>query len=404
MPFAMARLPFLFAPALLLLVACGERPAAAAPTACARLDAMAGAVGDAAPALAACLSTRPAGGALALRPGTYQLLSPIRIERPVTLRTQGLATGAPACRPVDPRCAMLVIGQQRIPPGTDNIMPIMVTAANVTFDHLIVAGTRDRDPRYDRRICGTGGLRPLGGGIRVLSTGFTLNRSVIRDTTCYTAIEVVSGVAGLRLIDNIIGPNGDHRPGEIWSDGATIHDAERAVVTGNLFTDNTDVQLIFGGCRECRVSNNRFRHGTAFRNGAFAELMIHAWPTTSGRYDGTVVTGNDIDCGAARNCGFGLIVGARPWYKAPTSGGAVHGNRIRNARVGLNVDGITGPVDIRDNVVATSGGTFGASCGVRRWRPINIAPSARRFLPPPMQAVPGGQDSADCRPNTTPEP
>ena len=400
----MPRIPLLLAPALLLLAACGEQPAAAAPTACDRLEALAGQPANATAALIACLSTVPAGGTLALRPGTYRLLSPIRIERAVTVRTDGLAADAPACRPADPRCAVLSIGQQSVPPGTDNIMPIMVAAANVTFDHLIIAGTRDRDPGYDRRICGTGPLRPLGGGIRVLAAGFTLNRSVIRDTTCYTAVEVVGGVAGLRLTDNIIGPNGDHRPGEIWSDGATIHDAERAVVTGNLFTDNTDVQLIFGGCRDCRVSGNRFRHSPAFRNGSFAELMIHAWPTTSGRFDGTVVTGNDIDCGSARNCGFGLIVGARPWYKAPTSGGTIVGNRIRNARVGLNVDGLTGPVDVRDNVVAASGGTFGASCGVRSWRAVNIAPAARRFLPAQMQAVPGGQDSADCRPNTAPEP
>jgi len=185
------------------------------------------------------------------------------------------------------------------------------------------------------------------------------------------------------IADNIFAHNGTHNVNMMWADGLTIHDAKALRVTGNLFLDNTDVQLILGGCADCTVSDNRFRHSAAEAGGSFADLMIQAWPggATSGRYDGSTFSNNDVDCGAAHRCGFGIMIGGLPWYQAPTSGGTVKDNRVRNAMLGINIDGLSGPMAIGANHVAPAPGRYPASCGVRSTTfGINIAPSSRRFV------------------------
>ena len=203
-------------------------------------------------------------------------------------------------------------------------------------------------------------------------SNFTVRKSIFRNFTCYTTMEILARANKLTIEDNHIGPNGDHRPGDIWSDGITIHDSEDSVVRRNFFIDNTDVQLILGGCRRCRIENNEFRHGGAFERASFAELMLQAFPSTTGDYTGTVVTGNRIDCGPARRCGYGLMIGANPWkagenprYPGAMFGGTITGNSIANALIGINIDSPTGPVEIHGNQVRASGGTHGSDCGLR---------------------------------------
>ena len=84
-----------------------------------------------------------------------------------------------------------------------------------------------------RGFCGRPEARPSGGGIRVSASGFGLRKSVLRNFTCYTALEVTAGRRGAAIEDNRVGPNGDHRPGEVWSDGVTIHDSASAIVRRN---------------------------------------------------------------------------------------------------------------------------------------------------------------------------
>ncbi len=166
----------------------------------------------------------------------------------------------------------------------------------------------------------------------------------------------------------------------MWADGLTILDGADDVVTGNLFRDNTDVQLVLGGCRHCTVAGNRFETTDGAERGAFAALLVHAWPTTSGNYDGTAVTGNSIDCGPARQCGFGLGVGGRAWYRSATFGGLIAGNTVRRAAIGINVDDATGPVTMRDNRVLDSGGPVHSHCGTSQAGAVNISPASRRYV------------------------
>ena len=361
---------------LLLLGGC-TAPGRAEEATCRALQSTADRAVDSSSALMDCLRKLPAGARLELKPGVYRIERPIRISKPVTIATAGLAAGSPGCGTSGARCATL-----RIDIGSGvrakRTTPIEVVADRVTFSHLVIDGSGLSPAR--RRLCATPELRPLGGGIRVSASGFSLRSSRLRNIACYTALEVVTGAKTPLITGNVIGPNGDHRPGENWSDGVTVHDSAGAEVSGNLFIDNTDVQLIFGGCRDCRIVGNRFRHSGSFAGGAFAELMIHAWPSSSGDYKGTVVTRNDVDCGPLRRCGYGIMIGSSPWYDQPVRGARVTGNRVANARIGLNVDSLDGPTEISGNVVTSSGGRFRSDCGTRNWPAANLAPGSRRFV------------------------
>lgn len=355
----------------------------AAPSSCPALNALANQAADAGPALQKCLDQTPAGATLAVAPGSYQLATPIRVSHPLTLQTVGPLSGKPCWQAADDkRCAHFVVSMQAkaLGPAWQHQMPVEITGDKVTFAHLILSGVRGRDPANDRALCQSPKLKSMGGGLRVSGDHFALLGSALTTFTCYTAMEVISKGAVV-VKDDFVAANGNHLVHDMWSDGVTIHDAVGATVEDNIFVDNTDVQLIFGGCRNCLVSHNRFRHSKNPAGGSFAELMLQAWPhSTSGRYDGTVVSYNDIDCGPLKLCGFGLMIGGAPWYSVPTAGGTVTHNTIRNAMLGLNVDNLTGPMTITDNQVVNSGGRFESTCGTRNAPAVNVAPPSRRFI------------------------
>ena len=352
---------------------------------------------DAAPALQHCLDSASPGSTVQIPAGSYLLLSPIIVRRPLALTTAGLPSGAPACRRVDPRCATL-LPTMSATASAQAPMPIDFQADNLAIDHIIFAGSRTRAPKLAATLCLSTTARGLAGGLRLNGQNVHVTRSVFRDFACYSAFEMGAG-SGV-ITDNLFANNGTHNVNMMWSDGLTIHDGKHLRVSNNLFVDNTDVQLIFGGCTDCSVTGNRFRHSIGEAGGSFAELMIHAWPAgaTSGRYDGTVVSNNDIDCGPRHRCGFGIMIGARPWYQAPTSGGTLTGNHVRNAMLGINVDGLSGPVQIGSNQVVSAPGSYRASCGAKSVTAgINLAPSSRGFVSNAQVAQSASAESyADC--------
>lgn len=339
--------------------------------ACSLLRGTASSLPDVSAALMDCIAKTAAGGRLELPPGTYRLRRAIVITKPISISTAGLAANSPGCAKLPAgRCATFSIDPQGA--TEPNILPVRIAANGVSLSHLIVQGVGASSRRRDD--CGRPDRRPLSGGIRVSGSRFAVRKSILRDFACYSALEITAGAISPTVEDNVIGPNGDHRPGELWTDGVTIHDSEAAVVRRNVFVDNTDVQLILGGCRSCRIENNQFRHSGPFSKASFAELMLHSWPNTSGNYAGTVVRGNRIDCGPERRCGYGIMVGAAPWYEGRMSGGKITGNEVRNAMIAINIDALSGPVEIHDNQVRSSGGRYQSDCGVRDWPAVNIAP------------------------------
>jgi hypothetical protein len=376
-----------------LLGGCSATSGAKAAT-CEALGKAAGGVADASAALAACLREVAAGGRIELKPGVYRLQRPIRIDKPVTIVTAGLGNNSPGCGSSSSRCATLRIDIEA-EGAAKRTMPVEIIADGVTLSHLVIDGSGMSPAR--RRFCGQPELRPLGGGLRVSGSNFALRNSWLRNVACYTALEIVTGSKNPVIAGNVIGPNGDHRPGQNWSDGVTVHDSAGALVTANLFIDNTDVQLIFGGCRSCRIVANRFRHSGSFQGGSFADLMIHAWPSSSGDYEGSVFERNDVDCGPLRRCGYGIMIGSSPWYDQPVKGAKVTGNRIANAMIGLNVDALDGPTEISGNRVVDSGGRFWSDCGTHSWPAANVAPGSGRFvIGDPTNVEEGSVATAHC--------
>ncbi len=368
---------------ILIAVASTAISCARPASACSAVTELVNSSEDATSALLECIEQAPSGGRVELAKGIYTLRKQLRIVKPIVLTTSGIADSAAGCDQIGvTRCATLVTNLEGYP--NPNIMPIEIAADRVSIAHLVIEGSGDPKLRSD---CSLPDRRPLGGGIRVLGSHFTLRKSVLRNFTCYTAMEVLARANALTIEDNLIGPNGDHRPGDIWSDGITIHDGEDTIVRRNRFIDNTDVQLILGGCRRCKIEHNRFRHTGAFARASFAELMLQAFPSTTGDYTGTVVTSNDIDCGASRLCGYGIMIGANPWkegenprYPGAMFGGTISGNRVNNAMIGINIDSPTGPVTVHGNRVQRSGGRFASDCGTKTWPSVNIAPGAERFI------------------------
>lgn len=362
------------------------------PQACLKLQGLAGSDEDASPVLALCLSQLPESATLNLPPGRYHLRTPLSIAQPVTIETKPSARRS--CQKGDSRyCAVLVVGKIA-PQRTPGIMPVEIKAANVHLRSIAIMGSQDRGEDWEKRICLDERLRPLGGGIRVRGSGFRMENVLLKNASCYTALEIMPLAKRPAIKNSIIGPNGRHGD-KMWADGVTIHDTTDAVIENNRFQDNTDVQLIFGGCRNCVVRRNTFRHSQAFIHASFAELMLHSWPNTSGDFSGSTISQNDIDCGLARRCGFGIMIGGEPWYPARTFGGLVWGNQIANALLGLNVDRLTGNMTIMKNIVTNSGGISKSDCGTKAWPSVNISPASIPFARTDARKH-GSMDTARC--------
>ena len=368
---------FLAIPMVLAAAACASEPSGAQT--CAPMNLVRNTTKDATPALSECIRRMTAKGTLKLRPGTYRLLTTLVIDRTITIETATVASGPVCLKNTGANCAALVIGRMK-PQSTAGIMPVEITARNVHFRSMAIMAIGHEDAAWQRRICLDPHSRPLGGGMRVKADGFEMTDVLLKGASCYTGLEIVKDVKGATIKNNVIGPNGNHKDQDMWADGITIHDAENAIVENNIFRDNTDVQLIFGGCVGCRITRNRFIHSSDFAHASFAELMLHAWPDTSGNFANSVTSGNMIDCGAKRRCGYGIMIGGEPWYPSKASGGTVNGNRITNALMAINIDKLTGPMDVRDNSVSGSGGTANSDCGSKNWPAVNISPQSQRLI------------------------
>lgn len=381
-------------------------PSCSSASACPELSRVVNRSADASQALMDCIGRTPAGGQLDLPPGRLLLTHRIWISKPIKIATAGLSEGDAPCGALETRCATLVVDADSSSHPTS--FPIDVNSGGVSLTHLIIEGSND--PRIVADCGGPPERRVYVGALRIQGSDFVLRKSVLRNFACHTAMQVRAGYKNLTIENNLIGPNGNHSIKNMWSDGVTVHDSEYAVVRNNRFIDNTDVQLIFGGCRNCSIEGNLFRHNDSFSGASFAELMLNTFPGTSGNFDGSRISGNRIDCGAAKRCGYGIMVGASPWRSSTgssraggMSGGTVARNFVRNAAIAINVDAPTGPVQISANRVTSSGATRASDCGEHPWPAVNVAPDAIRFVKGNPANVPEGHVSTiGCLINRSP--
>lgn len=327
---------------------------------------------DVGPAIQSCINAMSSGGTLELPAGTYGIGTQVVVNKPFTLRTQGLSGSSANCEALGNACAVL----KALPSFSANVggMLAAVSTNNVTFDHLVIDGNRAARLGTTAASGCAQGQNGWGFNARMSDcSSCSFTNGVSRNALCGTALEF-RGDDGT-LVNNVFRANGQNSQSGMWSDGLTIHYSDRARVQDNTFVDNSDVALILGGGRQAVVTNNRISQPGQL---AFAGLMLDNFNTPAwGDFTGAVVTGNTVDCSSARNCHFGINLGPRPWYSPPNIlGGDVHGNTVLSARQGINVDGAgtaTVPLVLYGNTVSNPApGSASFNCGTHSTSALNI--------------------------------
>ncbi|MCM2322683.1 MAG: hypothetical protein NDJ90_05435 [Oligoflexia bacterium] len=331
-------------------------------------------VQDASGVLQSCIDSAPEGAILGLPAGRYRIAKGIDLSRRLLLATENLDRAAPRCAADgDSRCAELFADPSLYVVGG----LVRMTAAGAGIDHLIINGNRiERGGTEAQKACQSSNTS-YGFNMRLMCADCSFTNSVSKLALCGTGLEVAGLQPRLLIERNTFAYNGRHEVRMLWADGLTVHESEESVISENDLVDNTDVDLIFGGCQNCRIQRNRITHSEDYASSSFAAFHLQSWPGgTSGNYTGSDVSGNEVDCGPRRRCGFGLFLGGDPWYSAKVYGGSVHGNRVRNAQQGVIVDRTTGSVEFYDNFSENSGGGTRASCGFRATSDYSISPES----------------------------
>lgn len=337
-----------------------------APT-CAAADAVVNSGADATAALQSCVDATPVGGELALRAGTYTMAGQLRLARAITVRTSGKEAD-PACVPESTDCAIL----KAAPSLATRFGPFIASAPGVTVDHVIIDGNREArlsGPAAAGCTSAVNGDNSLGTNGALACSNCAFSASTSMNALCGTGLVVLGTTAQVTVRDSTFANNGSHVMQSLWSDGLTVHDSSGSQFVNNQFIDNTDVDLIFGGCPSCVITGNRIVHTAKPDGGAFVAMMIQKWPETSGNYGNVLVSNNLVDCGPNQACGSGIYVGSESWYPgtpfgSPTPGtanGRISDNTIRNAMNGLYI-AAQGLIISRNSVINTLGVPIPNSC------------------------------------------
>lgn len=341
---------------------------------CSTLSELAGSDADSSAALAACLDSVPAFSIVNLPAGKYVIDQQLDINKPVYLRTLGKTIDSMGCSLENNRtCAELVAGKNVKPQARYGF--VNVNGANVTLGHIVINGSKIlRRNSEVGQICAQV-LNDFGFNLTIFNNNFTLYSSVTRDAVCATGLAMNLG-NNIFIVNNTAAYNGVHHLPGLWADGITIIYSDSALVARNRLLDNTDVDLIFGGCENCLIEGNVIEHSDNYESSAFAAMMLYAFPgARSGNYNGTTTRDNHISC-TNKRCGYGLYIGAESWTPAPVFGGVVRDNTIDNAMLGFHIDKSDPAVKIIDNLVTNSGGSFSTSCGTRQMASYNISPDS----------------------------
>jgi hypothetical protein len=332
-----------------------------AVTVCEAIRSLAGTQTNATPGIQTCINNTPAGGILELPAGVYRLDGQIQINGAgITMRTEGKDPSMPKCAMTNHTCAELKASTSF--GDTGGILQVL--QAGSVLDHIVLNGNKTaRASTASGTQCGAGN-NTYGHNMRMVCNNCVLMNSVTMNTLCGTGCEVAGTGSGVTVWRSTVAYNGVHNQQGMWADGVTVHDYADSTFAGNEFIDNTDVDLIFGGCVDCIIQENLIWHTTAFEGGSFAALMIHAWQSTSGNFNGADTSKNVIDCGASFRCGFGLYLGSDAWYDTDTFGGVVHNNFVTNAQQGVLIDDCH-DMAVYNNYVENHASSTNASCGNR---------------------------------------
>jgi hypothetical protein len=280
--------------------------------------------GDDTAALQGCLNGSSPGDTVLLPAGVFDLSGTVFVPHAMTLQTKNGWACAPTAYG---HCAAL-----RANPGHFSQYGLLKTGVGgnrvngVTLKWLVIDGNKNaRRGSGAYNQCRTG-TRSFGVNVLLHGEYNAFVQSVSMSSLCYTGVEASNGAPGtlhnLDVNNSYFMNNGWHASTEaLWADGLTVHDCAGCNVSNNAFGNNTDVQLIFGGCQGCEINTNHLWHDDPAHH-SFAALMLQRWPggATSGNYSNTRVRYNDIQCNY--ECGMGILLGSRPWYDAPCTADA----------------------------------------------------------------------------------
>ena len=319
--------------------------------------------------LQTCVDQTREGGVLELPAGTYLMDGQLRLTKPITLRTEGLAGGAGSCLH-GLTCATLEAA-----PGlyVENGF-VMIAGERVVLEHLVLDGNRAARLGSAAASTCAGGFNRVGFNATAQSCvncGFITSASI--NALCGSGFEWVGD--GATIIGSSFRDNGDNSRHMMWSDGLTLIRSDGAVVRNNEFIDNSDIGFISGGARGGVFIDNLVLQT---RQLAFGGLMLDNFNGSShGDFAGAVLRGNRVDC-TNRQCDYGIVVGPHAWYpSANIRGGEGSGNTVLNAKLGLVVSGggtADAPVILFGNTVSGSPSSATFLCGSR--------PSANAVISP----------------------
>jgi len=329
---------------------------------------------DAGAILQGCIDATPDGHTLELPPGRYITTTQIKLRSRIQLRTQGKTeTSAPCSYQDNHDCAEIRASANYY--VRFGVLLVEGSASGGQVDHIVINGNRqNRILSQAAQECASGATNQYGFNMMVECANCKITNNASKNALCGSGLQINS-TNDILVSRNQVFSNGIHRD-NLWSDGLTIGNLTNSTVTDNLMIDNTDVDFIIGGCENCVVQSNRVQHSDSFTNSSFAGMMLFNFVGDGqGNFTGSDISGNTIDCGAQKRCGFGLYIGADAWSTAPELvifGGSVHNNTVRNAQQGFAVDRTVGTMEIYDNVVENSGGRFNTSCGMKNMTAYSI--------------------------------
>ncbi len=328
---------------------------------------------DSSKTLQSCFDKTPNGETLFLPKGKYTIINEVIIKHPMKLTT--LDASSNKCSPdEDHGCVELKAG----PETFTKIGFFKVLSKDVTIDHIVINGNRQeryKSPAAEK--CKIGPDNTYGMNDQFVGDNITITNSVFKNALCGTGLYLISG-SGFNITNNTVTSNGIHDQENFWSDGLTALEILNSKIINNLFSDNTDVDLILGACPNCTIQSNLITHSNSFTSSSFAAIMIQAWPNipsggTTGNYTGADISNNNVNCSVGQRCGIGLYVGQSAWYEANTYGGNVHDNTVVGAQQGFAVDKVKN-FSIANNQVSGSQGTFETSCGKKYFSAFVITP------------------------------
>jgi len=302
-----------------------------------------------------CINATPSGGTLALPAGTYQVNSPIVINKPMSIRTQGVADTDVACgKSSSVPCATFVSSSTF---SAANGLLQSDGMRNVVIDHVVVDGNRfDRLGSASASACAAD-HNQYGFNASVTNCATcTFQNSVSERALCGTGLQWSGSSATIK--SNSFVANGDHFTHGLWSDGLTLVSADNGTISNNTAADNSDVGLIIGSSSNARVTNNMV---TQTRGTAFAAFMLFSFSTSAdANFTGATFSGNTINCSAGK-CFYAVAIGNDPWLEAARPGAVYGGSFINNAVtggvIGINAAGAgtsSNPVTVSGNTIATS--------------------------------------------------